>query len=96
MELVIDRLSKTYANGVRAQVERTLTEALRLQSEQVLRQFSLDHKDSALSRLGKPLQEIPRCGPRPQGGDELFDLLLRAPRRALEDLRQVFRIENLA
>lgn len=44
-------LSPDDANGVRAQVERTLTEALRLQSEQVLRQFSLDHKDSALSRL---------------------------------------------
>lgn len=44
-------LSSEDANGLRAQIERTLAEALRIQSEQVLKQFSLDHKDSALSRL---------------------------------------------
>lgn len=44
-------LSADDASGLRAQVERTLAEALRLQSEQVLQQFSLDRKDSALSRL---------------------------------------------
>lgn len=44
-------LSADDANGVRAQVERTLAEALRLQTEHVLQQFSLDRKDSALSRL---------------------------------------------
>ncbi len=44
-------LSSEDANGLRAQIERTLAEALRLQSEQVLQQFSLDRKDSALCRL---------------------------------------------
>jgi hypothetical protein len=39
------------ASGVRAQIERTVAEALRAQSEQMLQQFSLDHKDSALARL---------------------------------------------
>lgn len=44
-------LSPEDASGLRAQVERTLAEALRMQTEQVLKQFSLDYKDSALSRL---------------------------------------------
>lgn len=44
-------LSPEDASGVRAQIERTVAEALRAQSEQVLQQFSLDRKDSALSRL---------------------------------------------
>jgi hypothetical protein len=44
-------LSPDEASGVRAQIERTVAEALRAQSEQVLQQFSLDRKDSALSRL---------------------------------------------
>lgn len=44
-------LSPEDACGLRAQVERTLAEALRAQSEHVLQQFSLDRKDSALSRL---------------------------------------------
>ena len=37
--------------GLRAQMESSLTAALRAQSDEVLRQFSLDHRDSALSRL---------------------------------------------
>ncbi|HEX4417254.1 MAG TPA: hypothetical protein VH165_05105 [Kofleriaceae bacterium] len=44
-------LSPAEASGVRAQIERTVAEALRAQAEQVLQQFSLDRKDSALSRL---------------------------------------------
>lgn len=44
-------LSADDATGLRAQVERTLEAALRAQSEQVLRQFSLDDRTSALSRL---------------------------------------------
>ncbi len=44
-------LSPEEASGVRAQIERTVAEALRAQSEHVLQQFSLDRKDSALSRL---------------------------------------------
>lgn len=44
-------LSPEEASGVRAQIERTVAEALRAQAEQVLQQFSLDRKDSALSRL---------------------------------------------
>lgn len=44
-------LSPEEASGVRAQIERTVADALRVQSEQVLQQFSLDRKDSALSRM---------------------------------------------
>lgn len=44
-------LSPEEASGVRAQIERTVADAQRAQSEQVLQQFSLDRKDSALSRL---------------------------------------------
>jgi hypothetical protein len=44
-------LSPEDASGVRAQIERTVAEALYAQSEQVLKEFSLDRKDSALSRL---------------------------------------------
>jgi hypothetical protein len=44
-------LSPEEASGVRVQIERTVAEALRTQSEHVLQQFSLDRKDSALSRL---------------------------------------------
>jgi hypothetical protein len=44
-------LSPDQANGLKAQVEGALAAALRAQSAEVLRQFSLDHKDSALSRL---------------------------------------------
>lgn len=48
-------LSPQEATGLKAQVEQTLAAALKQQSEQVLRQFSLDQKDSALSRLVKEL-----------------------------------------
>lgn len=44
-------LSPEDASGVQGQIERTVAEALRAQSERVLQQFSLDRKDSALSRL---------------------------------------------
>jgi hypothetical protein len=44
-------LSPAEAEGLRSQVETALTGALRAQSDEVLRQFSLDHRDSALSRL---------------------------------------------
>ncbi len=44
-------LSPDQANGLKRQIEQALDGALRAQSAEVLRQFSLDHKDSALSRL---------------------------------------------
>jgi len=44
-------LSPDQANGLKCQIEEALRSALRAQSTEVLRQFSLDHKDSALSRL---------------------------------------------
>jgi hypothetical protein len=44
-------LSPTEADGLRAHVERTLETALAEQQKYVLREFSLDRKDSALSRL---------------------------------------------
>ncbi|HUS66746.1 MAG TPA: hypothetical protein VMZ28_19550 [Kofleriaceae bacterium] len=44
-------LSPEEAEGLKAQVETALTGALKTQSDEVLRQFSLDHRDSALSRL---------------------------------------------
>jgi hypothetical protein len=44
-------LAPEEASGVLVQIDRTVAEALRAQSEQVLQQFSVDRKDSALSRL---------------------------------------------
>jgi hypothetical protein len=44
-------LSPTEANGVRAQLAQTLEAALVEQRKHILREFSLDNKDSALSRL---------------------------------------------
>ncbi len=44
-------LSPTDANGLRAQLVSTFEAALTEQREQFLREFSLDYKDSALSRL---------------------------------------------
>ena len=55
---VFKLLSPTEAQGIRAQVEKTLTEALAEQRGQVLREFSLDSKESALSRLVQEMQAI--------------------------------------
>jgi hypothetical protein len=44
-------LSPTDANGVRAQIEGVLRDAMKFQQDRVLREFSLDNKESALSRL---------------------------------------------
>lgn len=44
-------LSPTDANGLRAQLTKTIAEALADQRQHILREFSLDRKDSALSRL---------------------------------------------
>ncbi len=44
-------LSPTESAGVKAQVERVLDAALAAQQEQILKEFSLDNKESALSRL---------------------------------------------
>jgi hypothetical protein len=44
-------LSPTDSSGLRAQLTRTLEDALADQRKHILREFSLDHKDSALSRL---------------------------------------------
>lgn len=44
-------LSPTDANGLRAQLTKALEEALADQRKHILREFSLDQKDSALSRL---------------------------------------------
>jgi len=44
-------LSPTDANGLRAQLGKTIEEALLDQRKHILREFSLDQKDSALSRL---------------------------------------------
>lgn len=50
-------LSPTDANGVRAQIERMLQSVFSEQQEQILRQFSLDDKQSALSRLVDEISE---------------------------------------
>ena len=55
---VFKLLSPTEAQGIRAQVEETLNEALAEQRRQVLQEFSLDSKESALSRLIQEMQEI--------------------------------------
>lgn len=44
-------LSPTEATGLKAQIEKTLEGALAAQRGEILKQFSLDMKDSALSRL---------------------------------------------
>ena len=44
-------LSPTESNGLRAQLGKTIADALADQRVQILREFSLDSKDSALSRL---------------------------------------------
>jgi hypothetical protein len=44
-------LSPTDANGLRAQLGKTIEDALADQRKHILREFSLDQKDSALSRL---------------------------------------------
>lgn len=44
-------LSPTEASGLKAQIESVLVTYLREQREQILQEFSLDHKSSALSRL---------------------------------------------
>jgi hypothetical protein len=44
-------LSPTDANGLRAQLGKTIEDALLDQRKHILREFSLDQKDSALSRL---------------------------------------------
>ena len=44
-------LSPTDADGLRAQLQRAIETVLQEQKAEVLRQFSLDHRDSALSRL---------------------------------------------
>ncbi|HEY4014158.1 MAG TPA: hypothetical protein VGM06_12525 [Polyangiaceae bacterium] len=44
-------LSPTDANGLRAQLGKTLEQALADQNQYILREFSLDHKGSALARL---------------------------------------------
>jgi hypothetical protein len=44
-------LSPTQSGGLVATLSRAIDEALRIQREEVLRQFSLDRPDSALSRL---------------------------------------------
>jgi hypothetical protein len=44
-------LSPTDATGLRSQLARTVEEALAEQRKHILREFSLDQKDSALSRL---------------------------------------------
>lgn len=49
-------LSPAEADGLRGQVEQALGAALREQSAEILRQFSLDHGDSALSRLIRELR----------------------------------------
>ena len=48
-------LSPTEASGLKAQIENVLGTYLREQREQILQEFSLDHKNSALSRLVEEL-----------------------------------------
>jgi hypothetical protein len=45
------RLDPAQANGLLGQIEQTLSTALTTQANDILRQFSLDNKDSALGRM---------------------------------------------
>jgi hypothetical protein len=53
--LVATKNSPTDANGIKAQIEGMLGSALTEQRAQILREFSLDNKESALSRLVQEL-----------------------------------------
>lgn len=55
---VFKLLSPTESTGIRAQIEKVIEEALSQQRDQLLGQFSLDNKDSALARLRLELQEV--------------------------------------
>lgn len=48
---IFEMLSPDSSKGLKSQVERTLVEALSNQRQNILSEFSLDKKDSALSRL---------------------------------------------
>jgi hypothetical protein len=48
---IFKMLSPTDATGLRAQLTKAIENALSEQRQHILREFSLDHKDSALSRL---------------------------------------------
>lgn len=48
---IFQMLSPTDANGLRAQLAKTLEDALAQQRAHILREFSLDHEGSALSRM---------------------------------------------
>ncbi len=48
---IFKMLSPSDANGLRAQLAKTLEDALGEQKKTILREFSLDHPESALSRL---------------------------------------------
>jgi gas vesicle protein len=48
---IFKMLSPSDANGLRAQLTKTLEDALGEQKKHILREFSLDHPESALSRL---------------------------------------------
>lgn len=48
---LFNMLSPTHSMGLKAQIERILEDALAQQRERIMREFSLDHKESALSRL---------------------------------------------
>ena len=48
---IFKMLSPTDASGLRAQLTKAIENALSEQRQHILREFSLDHKDSALSRL---------------------------------------------
>lgn len=48
---IFNMLSPTHSTGLRAQVEKVLEETLSQQREAIIKEFSLDQKESALSRL---------------------------------------------
>jgi hypothetical protein len=82
-------LSPTDAEGLRAQLQRTLEAVLGEQKGEVLRQFSLDHRDSALSRLVTEIenrQKTLELGVRGQVEALAKELSLDQPSSALSRL----------
>jgi hypothetical protein len=88
-------LSPSDTAGVRAQLARLLEDAIGRQREQILREFSLDAKDSALSRLVDRLEgkhgEL-EAGFKKEAGALLAELSLDQPDSALS--RLVKRVET--
>jgi uncharacterized protein (DUF2267 family) len=95
LEPLFRMLSPTQADGLRAQLEKTVEHALVDQRGQILREFSLDNKDSALRRLVDELDtrhSALRTDLKDRVADVVKEFSLDQPNSALS--RLVSRVEQ--